>query len=309
MQIIRDIKNMPAEWQGNVLALGNFDGIHRGHCALLKESVSLAGQYGAMPAVMTFSPHPREFFSTDKKPVSIYSLRQKAGCIASAGIEKLYVMRFNRAFSALSAYDFISDILWKTLRVRHVLTGYNFAFGKGRGGNTELLAQLSKEFGFGFTAMPAVENNGEIISTSAIRAALKVGDICKASYMLGHQYALEGHIIHGHKRGNALGFPTANIRIRHLYTPRFGVYAVRVYVDGGWYGGAASIGINPTFGNNDPILEVHIFDFEKAVYGKVMRVEFMGFIRDEQKFADVAALRTQMESDVAMAKEMLKDVV
>ncbi len=286
--------------------LGNFDGMHRGHTALIGECVSLAHRLGAKPAVMTFEPHPREFFSPDKKPVSIYSFRQKAEHMKTLGIECVFAVRFNTRLAAMSAHDFVHSILWRSLEVKHVLTGYDFAFGKGRSGNIDFLASQAGSLGFGFSVLPAVVDGDETLSTSAIRAALAQGDIAKASRMLGHAYFLEGHVSHGNKRGQSIGFPTANIRMHHLCPPRFGVYAVRARVEGIWHDGIANLGIKPTFGEHKPLLEVHLFDFHQTIYGKNIRVEFLHFIRDEQSFSGIDALRAQITADIAQARQYRK---
>ncbi len=303
MRIIRDVTTTPAEWKHTVLALGNFDGMHKGHTTLISECVALAKKLGTKPAVLTFEPHPREFFSPEKKPVSIYTFRQKVEHLGRMGIECIFALRFDNKLAATSAHDFIHQILGQSLSIKHVLTGYNFAFGKGRAGNTDFLKQEAQTLGFGVSIMPAVQDKDETISTSAIRAALAKGDIQKASHLLGHAYFLEGHVCHGHKRGQSIGFPTANLRMHHLCPPRFGVYAVRILVDGAWHDGIANIGVRPTFGQNAPVLEVHIFDVNKDIYGKRIRVEFIEFIRGEQTFTGIDALRLQIASDIAQVRQ------
>ncbi|MFO0389311.1 MAG: bifunctional riboflavin kinase/FAD synthetase [Alphaproteobacteria bacterium] len=307
MRIIRDVNHCPDAYKNTVLALGNFDGMHKGHVALIKHCVSLAHDLGTTPAVLTFEPHPREFFSPNKTPVSIYSCRQKIEHLKALGIACVFVLRFNHALAATSAHDFVHNILSVSLRTQHVLTGYNFAFGKDRGGNTEFLAQHTAVLGIGFTAMPEVKDMVGTISTSAIRTSLAQGNVIRASQMLGHRYALAGHVAHGNKRGKTIGFATANIAIHHLSVPCFGVYAVRAVIENTTYDGVANIGIKPTFGGETPVLETHIFDFNQNIYGKRLRVEFMDFIRPEKKFETLDDLRKQIQVDVLAAKEKLRE--
>jgi riboflavin kinase/FMN adenylyltransferase len=307
MRIIRDVNHCPDAYKNTVLALGNFDGMHKGHAALIKQCVSLARDIKTIPAVMTFEPHPRQFFSADKAPVSIYTFRQKAEKLKDMGIECLFVARFNHTLAATSAHDFVHNILSESLRAKHVLTGYNFAFGKGRTGNTEFLARETETLGIGFTAMPEVKDGTSTISTSAIRAALAQGDVARASQMLGHNYTLEGHVMHGNKRGKTIGFPTANLAVHHLAVPRLGVYAVRAILENTTYDGVANIGIKPTFDGKIPMLETHIFNFNQSIYGRRLCVEFMDFIRPEKKFENLDDLRRQIDADAHIAKEKLKE--
>lgn len=306
MRIIRDIDHCPDDARHSIMALGNFDGVHRGHQAILKHCVDMAQADGLSPAVMTFEPHPRAYFSQNKSPVSIYTLRQKLTCLERAGIELVFLLRFNARLAGMPASEFIEAILHRSLGVSHVMTGYNFAFGKGRSGNTQFLAQEAARLGFGFTALPAVTESDTVISTSAIRAALAAGDMRQASHMLGHAYHMEGRVVEGERRGRAIGFPTANIRVSHLYTPRYGVYAVRAHLGNLTFHGVANLGIKPTFAHAEPLLEVHLFDCSSMLYGKRLRVELLHFIRPEQAFTDIEALKIQIAQDARQAKTLLE---
>ncbi len=308
MHIIRDPQYCPESSQNAVIALGNFDGVHRGHQAILKCCAEIARGEGCEPTAMTFEPHPREFFSTDKKPLRIYPFRRKAELLKEYGMHTLFCLRFGKRLAATSAASFIEDILHRQLKVRHVVTGYNFAFGKGRSGNTEFLTHEAHRLGFGFTALPQVEDEGDDISSSAIREALAQGNTQKVSHMLGRPYVIEGRVQKGEQRGRQIGFPTANIRAEHLFLPRFGVYAARVTMGGRRYDAVANLGIKPTFGQQAPLLEAHFFDIDKSMYGEKISVELLEFIRPEEKFPGIDALRNQIEQDATHAKRLLAGV-
>lgn len=305
MRIIRDVADLPECQHNSVLALGNFDGVHKGHQSILQHVVDMAAMEGAQPAVMTFAPHPREFFSGGQ-PVCIYRFRQKAALLKRAGVATMFALRFNRKLASMPAKHFVEDILHGQLGVQHVVTGYNFAFGKGREGTTEFLAAEGHRLGFGFTALPALEEDGQVISTSAVRQALAAGDINKASHMLGHSYRIEGHVQRGDQRGRTMGFPTANIAMHRLFTPRYGVYAARGRINGEIYDGVANLGLRPTFAGKKPRLEVHLFDFEREIYGQLVQVELAAFIREEQSFSGIDALKAQIEKDVQAARTVLR---
>ncbi|MGE0754725.1 MAG: bifunctional riboflavin kinase/FAD synthetase [Alphaproteobacteria bacterium] len=309
MQLIRDFDRCPEELRHSVLALGNFDGVHRGHQAILHHVIDMAKHEERMPAVMTFEPHPRAYFSKGQ-PVCIYRFRQKVQRMEETGIRAMFVLRFNEKLAGTTARSFVEHILHEQLAVHHVVTGYNFAFGKGREGNTEFLAGQGHRLGFGFTAVPAIaEEDGTVISTSAVRQALAAGDIAKAVRMLGHSFTICGRVMHGDKRGRTLGFPTANISLHKLYAPRFGVYAVRVQVADRHFEAVANLGIKPTVGGRKPLLEVHIFNFDEDIYGQQARVELLHFIRPEQSFETIDALQAQIKKDVGSASSLFKESV
>lgn len=306
MNIIRDLAHCPSSCKGAVIALGNFDGVHLGHQSILAECVGLAKAHNAPAAVMTFEPHPRQFFSASHQALRIYSLKQKIELLRDFGIGTLFMMRFNQALASTTADAFVEELLHKTLGVTHVVTGYNFAFGKGRAGNTQFLTEKARALNFGFTAHAQINTStGKTISSSAIRAALTEGDTRTASAMLGRPYAISGHVLHGEKRGRTIGFPTLNLSLADLFKPRFGVYAARVVIDGARYNAVANLGIKPTFGTHAPLLEAHCFDFAREVYGKEARVQLVEFIREEQKFASLDALKHQIAKDGERAKELL----
>lgn len=309
MRIIRDFEHCPQSSRGAVVALGNFDGVHLGHREILTQCIASARAYGVPAAVMTFEPHPREFFSKSRNRLRLCGFRRKIEIMERLGIETLFLVRFNQAFSSLSAEAFVDDVLHRQLAVKHVVTGYNFAFGKARLGDTDFLSLRGHHLGFGYTACPPVEDaDAQVISSSAIRQLLSEGNIRKATALLGAPYCIEGRVRKGEQRGRTLGFPTANIALNRLFKPRLGVYAVRVTFEGESqaYEGVANIGIKPTFSGNEALLEVHIFDMNRDLYGVCVRVECVEFIRDERRFESVEALKEQIAHDCQHAKERLK---
>lgn len=288
-----------------MVALGNFDGLHIGHQAILKESLRLSHELKLPAAIMTFEPHPREYFNPEAPKLRLMRLRDKIAQLKALGFSLMFMPRFNAKFAATSADDFISDILVGQIRARHVVTGENFHFGKGRGGNSALLAQKSKALGFGYSAIKTVTQSGKPVSSSAIREALAAGQLEDVAPQLGHFYTLSGHVAHGNKRGRTLGFPTANIILDDIFIPKHGVYAVRVNVGNQTYDAVANIGIRPTFGVSKPLLEVYLFDFSGDLYGKRIRIEFHHFLREEQKFPSIDVMTEQLNRDMTQAKHLL----
>jgi riboflavin kinase/FMN adenylyltransferase len=308
MRIIRDTASCPPDYKCAAVALGNFDGVHRGHQEILRHAVAIAKAEGVKAAVMTFEPHPREFFSKSHEKLRLYPFRDKVELLEAVGIEALFVMRFNKKSASVSAYDFVGSLLHRQLGVRHVVTGYNFAFGHNREGNTEFLDKTAASLGIGYTACPPVyDAAGAPVSSSAIRAALAAGDVKKAAMLLGRPYAISGRVRRGEGRGQTLGFPTANLSLVHLFKPRLGIYAVRVAIGDDWCKAVASIGAKPTFGAYEPLLEVHVFDRNETLYGKRLHVELLEFLRDEQRFDNAEALKLQMTDDCRKAREVLRD--
>lgn len=305
MHLFRTLHNLPPAATGAVVAIGNFDGMHLGHRAVLQEATRRAQESGAPLAAMIFEPHPREFFSPTHAPFHIYPLRKKLSLLAAEGVNILYMPRFNTAFSGLSA-DSFCRLLAEALHVRHVVTGEGFVFGHKRGGDTAMLRARAEALGFGYTAVEPVEEGGAPISSSRIRLLLQEGDIQAANALLGRAYAIEGRVMHGDGRGRQLGFPTANIPLGRILPPAYGVYAVRVELPGGGEArGVANIGLRPTFGGDStPRLEAHLFDFSGDVYGRRLRVELVRHLRAERKFDGIEALKAQIAEDVERAKKM-----
>jgi riboflavin kinase/FMN adenylyltransferase len=300
MHIIRDIDQCTDQYQGAVIAIGNFDGLHLGHQSIIRSATELAKSLSAPLAVMSFEPHPREFFSQEHERLRIYPPHQKLELLQACGIDILFMLRFNEELANTSADNFIKHVLAERLKAKHIVTGYNFAFGKGREGNTETLKAAEKNGLFGYTSCEPVSVDGKVVSSSAIRSLLEGGDVEKAGALLGRAYSITGHVIPGAERGRTLGFHTANISLHELYKPRWGVYAVRLRImsEGQWLEGIANVGVKPTFNPTEPLLEVHIFDFDRFIYGEVVEVEFLNFIRPEECFLSVEALLEQIHKDI-----------
>lgn len=301
MKILRGFHHpVPEE---TVLTIGNFDGVHLGHRALLDQLRGAASARRLLPAVLTFEPHPREFFDPARAPARLTILREKFELLAEYGAALTMVTRFDARFAALSPEDFVRRVLVEGLRARHLIVGDDFRFGARRAGDFALLAALGGQHDFGVEAMGSVLVDGERVSSSAVREALAAGDMDRAARLLGRAYAIDGRVVHGDKRGRTLGFPTANIRIRHNPLPMTGVFAVEVSdYCAAPYRGVANLGVRPTVNGVRPLLEVHLFDFSRDIYGAHLNVRFVKKLRDERRFADLDALRTQIGADAAAAR-------
>jgi len=291
----------------SVLTIGNFDGVHRGHQALLRLLVREARER-AMPAtVLTFEPHPREFFAPESAPPRLSRLREKLELMAEAGVDRVYVLRFNQELASLEAEEFVERILVKSLGTRHLLIGDDFCFGRGRRGNFKLLSELGETWGFRVEAMPTLDFEGERVSSSAVREALIAGDLEHAERLIGRPYIMSGRVIHGDKIGRTIGFPTANIQIKRNRAALSGIFTVTVdgVGDRPWPG-VASLGVRPTVTNSGQArLEVYLLDFDGELYGRHVRVHFLHKQRDEQKFASLEALTDAIRQDCAIAREIL----
>ncbi|WP_299070520.1 bifunctional riboflavin kinase/FAD synthetase [Accumulibacter sp.] len=287
-----------------VLTIGNFDGVHLGHRALLARLTAAAAKAGLPAAVLTFEPHPREFFAPHSPPSRLSTLREKLELIADDGVDLTYVCHFNARFAAFGPEEFIERVLVGALRVRHLIVGDDFRFGARRAGNFALLREAGAHLGFQVEAMESVTLNGERASSSAVRDALQEGRLEHAARLLGRPYSIDGRVVHGDKIGRQLGFATANIRIKHERPPLQGVFAVEVKgLPGGPHRGAANLGYRPSANQVvRPLLEVHLFDFSADIYGAHLNVRFLHKLRDEVKFPDFNALKAQIASDVEAAK-------
>ncbi len=306
MIVLHGTSDVPPAARGGVLAIGNFDGVHRGHQALLKAAKERAVQLDAPAGVILFEPHPREHFQPDEPHFRLTPLARKLELLESHGLDLAVVVRFDAALAGLSAQEFIDRIIAGALGARHVVIGYDFRFGKGRTGDTELLRQAGSERGFGLTVVaPVGDDAGQVFSSGAVRAALAKGDVSGAARVLGHWWRVTGTVIGGFKRGTGLGFPTANIALSPGTALAHGIYAVRVYVDGKAHAAAAYLGTRPTFDNGAPMLEVFLFDFDGDLYGQQIAVEFIGFVREDAKFDSLEALKAQIAKDCARAQEIL----
>ncbi|HEX8987130.1 MAG TPA: bifunctional riboflavin kinase/FAD synthetase [Rhodocyclaceae bacterium] len=288
-----------------VLTIGNFDGLHLGHRAMLERLVAKARELGVPPAVMTFEPHPREVFAPDQAPARLTSMREKLNLLESCGVERTYVCRFDRRLASLTADEFIQHLLVRGLAVKHVIIGDDFRFGKGRSGDFGLLQAAGRQYGFTCEAMHTVEVDGERVSSSAVRDALAAGDLEHAARLLGRPYVIAGRVVHGDKIGRKYGFPTANVQLRRKRMPLTGVFAVTVSgLDKRHLPGAANLGVRPTLADGmKPVLEVHLFDFDRDVYGSHVTVHFLHKLREERKFASLEELKNQIARDVADTRD------
>ncbi|MFC4350157.1 bifunctional riboflavin kinase/FAD synthetase [Fodinicurvata halophila] len=318
MMILRHYENVPEAARGAVVVIGNFDGIHRGHQALIAKGRRLAEEFGAPLAVLTFEPHPRSYFQPDQAPFLLTPFRVKAQLIAALGVDVLVVQRFNKAFASLSAEDFIASVLAKGLHARHVLVGENFRFGKGRAGDLDLLEREGRRHGFAVTGMglagaPAKtdpDKPQEVFSSSLVREYLREGSPTRAALLLGRYWEIEGRVQTGARRGRTLGFPTANIALKKdMLRPAYGVYAVRATLEGQgaphWRAGVANLGLSPMFNYQEPLLEVYLFDFEGDLYGRNMRVALIDYLRGEMTFDSLDDLKDQMAEDSRRARATL----
>ncbi|MBF0629603.1 MAG: bifunctional riboflavin kinase/FAD synthetase [Magnetococcales bacterium] len=303
MYIIRGNLNIVPRFKKAVVTIGNFDGVHRGHQAIFSRLQSLSHAHGGAPrVVITFEPHPRRFLGTDQSMARITRLGVKVRRLAEAGVDAVFILRFNRDLATLSAEEFVQRHLVQGLGVREVLVGENFRFGSGGEGNLETLRQLGAQHGFGVHEEPLMRVGDTVISSSMIRAAVMRGDLEQAGVMLGRPFEMEGRVIAGARRGRTLGFPTANIPVRNMLHPPLGAWIVQGWVAGIWRKGVANLGINPTFSLEWVNLETHLLDFSGDLYRQWLRVEFLKFIRPEQKFSNLEALQRRIARDVQEAK-------
>jgi len=303
------------------LTIGNFDGVHKGHQAILARLIREAQARSLVACVLTFEPHPREFFERMQRssrevaapqsaPTRLTSLREKLELLAAQGVGRAHVQRFARGFAAMPAEAFVEQILHTVLRARWILIGEDFRFGAKRTGDVALLSALSNRFGFEVELVPTVEHAGSRVSSSSVRAALREGDLARAETLLGRPYSISGRVVRGNKLGRELGFPTANIQLQHNRPPLMGIYAVRVHGVGERVrDGVASLGVRPTIkeGSGQAVLEVHLFDFKEDLYRRHLRVDFLHKLRDEEKYPDLETLRAQIARDCEAARSYLSE--
>ena len=297
----------PSVAQPVALTIGNFDGVHLGHQALLKQLSAAAQLRGLPTAVLVFEPHPREFFTPQQAPARLTNMREKLELFAELGMDRVHVCRFNNRFAQMSAADFIHALHEKTA-AKFVLIGDDFRFGSGRSGDFALMEKIGAQHGFEVQAMHSVLHGGVRTSSTAVRAALADGNMRAAQRYLGRPYSISGRVEHGDGLGKRIGFPTANIQLKHNRPPLSGIFVVRVQGDDvPPMHGVASLGVRPTVRQDGkPVLEVHLFDFARAIYNKHMRVDFLHKLRDEVKYPDVPSLTQQIALDVSNAKQWFK---
>jgi riboflavin kinase/FMN adenylyltransferase len=291
---------------GAVVAIGNFDGVHRGHRAVIGAAMKRAGALGRPAAVMTFEPHPRAFFKPEEPLFRLTDESAKLRLLASTGLDGVIVLTFDAALAKLTAEEFVSRILIERFAVSGAVIGFNFHFGVNRAGSPDFLTAQGKKYGFAVEVVPRFEDNGRPVSSGPIRDALAAGNVRLAEEFLGYPWFITGAVIHGDKRGRELGFPTANIRLDTACALRHGIYAVRVNVGGHHYDAVANFGRRPMFDTGAVLLEIFLFDFSGDLYGRTLDVAFIEWIREERMFDGIAALISQMKEDSRLAREALR---
>ena len=297
---------VPGHLRGGVVALGNFDGFHLGHQAVVRRAIERARGEGRPALVATFDPHPVRFFKPDAEPFRLTTLEQRQLLFAEAGADAMVVFRFDAALAGLTAEQFVAERLVGLIGAAGVVTGEDFTFGKGRSGDAVVLAALAAHHGFFAETVGPVSLDGAPISSSRIRDALQAGDCATAARLLSRPFTIEGVVEHGDKVGRTIGFPTANVALDRYLRPRYGVYAVRGRLaDGRMLDGAANLGIRPSFQPPREVLEPHFFDFTGDLYGQTVGVEFHAFLRPEMKFDDLVALQARIAADCAEARQIL----
>lgn len=304
MRLLRSSASFPPALHGAVAAIGNFDGVHLGHRALINAAKAAADRTKRPLTVITFEPHPRRFFVPTSPPFRLDALETRARILEGLGVHATLALPFTAELASQSPQDFVDHILARDLHLSHVVVGYDFTFGKARAGDTGMLRQLGAAHNIGVTVVEA-QGDKEIYSSTRVRRLLEAGDIAGANRILTRPWEIVGVVEHGDKRGRELGYPTANVAMTDFQVPKFGIYAVRAIVDGAVHDGVASLGIRPTFDQTDVKLEVYLFDFAGDLYGRTMRVEFHGFLRPEVKFEGVEALKAQIAADADAAKALL----
>lgn len=307
MQLVRGLHNLEHRHRGSVLTIGNFDGVHLGHQAILNRLVQCAAEHGLPSTVMIFEPHPEELFSGKSAPARLTRLREKLVQFEHYRIDRVVLVKFNQQFAHMTAQQFIVELLVEKLGVKHLIIGDDFRFGYKRQGDYQMLETIAAEHRFQLENTQTLTFEQKRISSTAVREALAEGNMVKAEQLLNRPYSISGRVFHGDKRGRSIGFPTANILLHRCVSPLQGVFAVKLILYTGEgnqseYQGVANIGNRPTVDGHKEQLEVHIFDFDQQIYGKAVEVHFLQFIRCEQKFSDIARLIEQIEQDADTAK-------
>ena len=306
MELVRGLYNLRARHRGCVATIGNFDGVHRGHQHMITAVRAAAIRVGLPAAVITFEPTPREFFEGDAAPARLTRLREKLEALASYGVDRVLVLRFDRRVQAMGATEFVERLLVDGLGVRHMVVGHDFHFARRREGNLALLQEAGKRHGFTVEEVGRYMDEGERVSSSLVRDALGRGDLERARKLLGRPYRMAGRVRRGAQLGRTLGFPTANLALHRKVVPLWGVFAVRVSGAGlADHPAVVSLGTRPTINGTEPLLEVHVFDFDGDLYGRYLDVDFIRRLRDERRFPTIDALVEQMHRDAAAARAAL----
>ncbi len=306
MKIIRGLQDIKKfDLKDPVVTLGNFDGVHLGHQEIFKQVVAWALSTGGSSVVFTFEPHPLKVLAPQRSPKLLSTFREKMEQVEASGMDAVICAKFTHEFASQNPEDFVKDVLVDALGIKHLFVGHDYAFGRDRKGDIAFLRNAGERHGFGVHVIGPVQVEGITVSSTKIRQLVMDGEVCLASKLLGRPYSIEGTVIHGRSRGHDLGFPTANITTPNELPPREGVYAVSVHVEGKIYMGAANIGKNPTFGEEQPSYEVHILDFGGDLYGKFLKIKFIKRVRDEFKFKSVEELVAQINKDIELVRSIL----
>ena len=298
----------PVQWRQGVLALGNFDGLHRGHVAIVERVRQAADERGTVPLALTFDPHPPRVVRPDKAPPLLMTPAQKLEALARAGIAGVAVVRFTPELSQWDPERFVADVLVEWLQVSEVWVGANFLFGRDRGGNFSLLRALGGRYGFRTEKIEPVRYKEFVVSSTRVRRLVAEGRVDEAGALLGHHYFLDGSVVRGEGRGRQIGVPTANIQTDNELVPLDGVYATLVTLDGVVHPAVTNVGVRPTFGESDRVIETHVFDLAEDLYGRTFRLSFISRLRGERQFADIEALRAQIDADCRQARDLFSRI-
>jgi len=307
MRVVRDWRGLADDLKGAAVAVGAFDGVHRGHQAVIAGARNAAEKLGAPLGVVSFDPHPRRWFQPDAAPFRLMTADQMAEALAPLGVEVLYLLPFDGEMAGMTDAEFAERVLAGGLGVRHAAVGFDFTFGKGRSGSPEALRNYGQRLGFTVSVAERLDDaDGLKLSSSAVREALKAGDMARAAAILGRPFAIRGEVIHGDKRGRTIGVPTANIDLGDYMRPAYGVYATRTRLaDGRVVDGVASLGVRPMYALETPLLEVWLFDFDEDLYGQTVETELVAWLRGEQRFDGLEALKVQIDADAKAARKIL----
>jgi len=307
VEIIRGWRDLPASQRGAAVAVGAFDGVHRGHQAVIASARAAAERLGAPLGVVSFDPHPRRLFQPEAAPFRLMTADQMARALAPLGVDRLYLIPFDREMAGMTDEEFARRVLSEGLGIAHAAVGFDFTFGKGRSGSPEALRTYGESLGFTVSVTDRIDDaSGLKLSSSAVREALKAGDMDRAAAILGRPFAIQGEVIHGDKRGRTIGVPTANVAMGDYMRPAYGVYATRTRLpDGRVIKGVANLGVRPMFEIEQPLLEIWLLDFDESLYGQTLETELVAFLRGEMKFDGLDALKVQIEADAAAARAVL----
>ncbi|MFA4893204.1 bifunctional riboflavin kinase/FAD synthetase [Brevundimonas sp.] len=305
--IVTDWRGLPDGLKGAAVAIGAFDGVHRGHQAVIASAREASRRIGAPLGVVSFDPHPRRWFQPDAAPFRLMTPDQMARAMEPLGVDRLYLLRFDAEMAGMSDEAFARDVLSAGLGIRHAGVGFDFTYGKGRTGSPEALRRHGETLGFTVSVTERIDDpDGLKLSSSAVREALKAGDMARANAILGRPFAIQGEVVHGDKRGRTIGVPTANVRMGDYMRPAYGIYATRTRLpDGRVIDGVANLGVRPMYELPEPLLEVWLFDFDEDLYGRTVETELVAFLRGEMTFDGLDALKVQIDADAAAARAAL----